>query len=125
MSVLIFVSTLPVMVKAQTKSNYLRIARIVVKPEKLEEYKNALTEGVQTALKEEPGVLMLQAVYEKNNPTHITVFENYANVEAYQLHIQTAHFKKYKTIVADMVISLELTDVAPITIIDKQSLIKM
>lgn len=125
MGVFILVSFLPVMVSAQTTSNYLRIARIVVKPERLEEYKKALTEGVQTALKEEPGVLILQAVYEKNNPTHITVFENYANVEAYQSHIQTVHFKKYKSIVADMVISLELTDVAPISVVDKQRLIKM
>ena len=56
----------------------------------------------------------MYAVYEKSNQTHVTAFEIYADEDAYKLHIQTAHFKKYKSTVQDMVKSLELIDVEPI-----------
>ena len=101
---------------AQAKTPYIRIAKIVVDSSQLENYKAALKEGVETAVHAEPGVLSLYAVYEKSNPAHVTVFEIYASKEAYELHIQTPHFKKYKTSTQHMVKSLELTDVIPIAI---------
>lgn len=103
-------------ISAQNKSNYIRIAKIVVDSTQLEVYKAALKEGVETAVRTEPGVLSLYAVYEKDHPTHVTVFEIYADEDAYKSHIQTPHFKKYKTTVQEMVKSIELTDVAPIVL---------
>jgi len=44
----------------------------------------------------------------------VTVMEVYADPSAYQAHLQTEHFKKYKRITKDMVRSLELVDVVPI-----------
>ena len=101
---------------AQNNSHYMRIAKIVVDSTKLESYKSALKEGIESAVRIEPGVLSLYAVYDKKNPTHVTVFEIYADEKAYQSHIQTAHFKKYKNAAQDMVKSLELVDVAPIAL---------
>ncbi|MDE3250406.1 MAG: antibiotic biosynthesis monooxygenase [Bacteroidota bacterium] len=101
---------------AQTAQHYIRIARIVVDSAQLVQYKAALKEGVKSAIQKEPGVLQLYAVYDKQQPTHVTVFEIYASVHAYQLHIQTEHFKKYKAAVQSMVQSLELTDVEPIAL---------
>ncbi|MBS1607825.1 MAG: antibiotic biosynthesis monooxygenase [Bacteroidetes bacterium] len=106
---------------AQNKSNYIRIAKIVVDSAQLDTYKAALKEGVETAVQKEPGVLMLYAVYAKEHPTQVTVFEIYKDEEAYKTHIQTPHFKKYKNTVATMVKSLELTDVAPIAMKAKQN----
>lgn len=105
---------------AQNKELYVRIAKIVVDSLQLENYKAALKEGIETAIRTEPGVLRMYAMYDKENPTHITVFETYANKEAYQSHIQTAHFKKYKTRTLNMVKSLELIDVVPIAFESKQ-----
>ena len=102
-------------VSAQSE-NYLRIARIVVDSSQLESYKTALKEGIEAAVRLEAGVLSLSAVYEKEHPTHVTVFEIYADLAAYKLHIQTPHFNKYKSAVAGMVKSLELVDVAPIAL---------
>ncbi len=107
---------------AQNDSRYIRIANVIVDSNKLESYKAALKEGIETAMHIEPGVLMLYAVYDKNNPTHITVFEIYADKAAYQYHIQTAHFKKYKSTVESMVKSLTLTDVDAIALQAKQVL---
>jgi quinol monooxygenase YgiN len=94
--------------------HYMRLARIVVDSAQLESYRAALKEGMSTAVKIEPGVISLSAVYEKDRPTHVTVFEIYADENAYKAHIQTAHFLKYKTAVHGMVKSLELVDVSPI-----------
>jgi quinol monooxygenase YgiN len=95
-------------------NQYLRIAHVVIDSAQLDKYRAALKEGIETAVRAEPGVISLYAVYDKNNPTHVTVFEIYADITAYETHIQTAHFKKYKSTVQNMVKSLEMTDVVPI-----------
>ena len=107
-------TSFPESVSAQNKDQVIRLARLVIDSSQLEAYKAALKEGIEAAISKEPGVLTLYAVYEKEHPTHVTVFEIYANLEAYQTHIQTAHFKKYKSTTLSMVKSLELLDMAPI-----------
>ena len=104
---------------AQIKTNYIRIARIVVDSTQLESYRVALKEEIETSVRVEAGVLSLNAVYDKENPTHVTVFEIYADTDGYKAHIQTPHFKKYKTAVDGMVKSLVLTDVMPIALHSK------
>lgn len=101
---------------AQNGQLYVRIAGIVVDSVQLDNYRAALKEHAETAVKQEPGVITLYAVYDKDQPTHVTVFEIYASVSAYQSHIQTPHFLKYKAAVKDMVRSLVLTDVVPIAL---------
>ena len=103
-------------VSAQSKSNYTRIAKLVIDSAQLESYKTALREHAEAAVKLEPGVLMLYAVYDKEQPVNVTVFEIYASVEAYKSHILTPHFLKYKDTVKDMVKSLKLIDVVPIAL---------
>ncbi len=106
---------------AQDNKPYVRIAKIVVDSAQLDNYKTALKEHAEAAVSKEPGVLTLYAVYDKDHPTNITVFEIYASVPAYQSHIQTPHFLKYKSTVKDMVKSLVLTDVVPIALETKPS----
>ncbi|MBV4355710.1 antibiotic biosynthesis monooxygenase [Parasegetibacter sp. MAH-26] len=98
----------------------VRIAKIVVDSLQLENYKTALKENVEASVSKEAGVITLYAVYDKEKPTHVTVLEIYADAEAYKAHLQTDHFKKYKTTVAKMVSSLELTDVIPIAFASKK-----
>lgn len=89
----------------------VRLAKITVDPAQLEQYNAALKEQMSTAVKMEPGVLTYYAVADKSNPSHITILEIYADTAAYQAHILTPHFKKYKATVQNMVKSLELVDV--------------
>ncbi len=105
---------------AQDKTPYMRIAKIKVDSVKLQDYLIALKSQMESALKYEKGVLAYSAVQDKNTPTNIIIFETYASVMAYQAHIKTEHFNKYKTTVADMVRQLELTDVIPIAIQSKK-----
>lgn len=107
---------------AQDKTLVIRIAKLQIDPAQLENYKAAVKEHIETAVRVEPGVLTLYAVYEKNNPSHVTVFEIYANAAAYQAHLQTPHFIKYKTGTKDMVKSLELVETVPIALETKPKL---
>src|SRR5258705_13117928 len=71
---------------AQEKDQIVRLAKLVIDSAQLENYKAVLKEGIETAVRVEPGVLTLYAVSEKNNPNHITILEIYANPAAYQSH---------------------------------------
>jgi quinol monooxygenase YgiN len=106
----------------QDKNRVIRIARLQIDSVQLENYKAAVKEHIETAVRIEPGVLTLYAVYEKNNPTHVTVFEIYADTAAYQSHLQTPHFIKYKTGTKDMVKFLELIETVPIALETKPNL---
>jgi quinol monooxygenase YgiN len=97
-------------IMAQEKAYMYRIARIQVDPAQLDKYNAALKEQMTTAIRLEPGVLSYYAVANKKDPSRITIFEIYADTAAYKAHIETAHFKKYKETVKDMVKSLELED---------------
>jgi quinol monooxygenase YgiN len=64
----------------------------------------------------------LQAVYDKAHPTQVTVFEVYTGEAAYQEHLKSPHFLKYKSVTLKMVKSLELIEVPPIVMEIKSEL---
>lgn len=99
-----------IQLNAQNSNRMYRIAKIKVDANKLVEYKQALQEQMNAAIQLEPGVLSYTAVADKNDITSITILEVYSSFEAYQSHILTSHFRKYKETVKDMVLSLELID---------------
>jgi quinol monooxygenase YgiN len=98
----------------EAQEKYLQLAEIEIDPAQLESYQAAAKEQIEAAIRLEPGVLVLYSVSEKDNPTHIKVFEIYRDADAYQAHLQTAHFKKYKASTATMVKSLKLIRTIPI-----------
>jgi quinol monooxygenase YgiN len=98
----------------ETHQPYVRVAEIEIDPAQIEPYKAAVREQIEAAIRLEPGVLALYSVADKENPSHIWVFEMYADLDAYKSHLETAHFQKYKTITQDMVKSLKLRDTIPI-----------
>ncbi len=101
-------------VVAQDEKQMVRLAKLVIDSAQLESYNTLLKEEIEASVKKEPGVLTLYAVAEKNKPTHITILKIYASDEAYQKHIQTPHFLKYKNGTKDMVKSLELIETTPL-----------
>lgn len=99
---------------AQEKKQIVRMVKLVIDSAQLEKYKVLLMEGIETAVRVEPGVLTLYAVSELNNPTHFTILEIYADANAYNSHLNTSHFLKYKTGTKGMVKSLELVEIVPL-----------
>ncbi len=92
----------------------VRLSTIEVYPEYLNEYMEHAKEVGEVSLRTEPGVLTMYAVSEKGNPCIITILETYANQEAYEKHIVSTHFQKYKQGTLKMVKSLKLTDQTPL-----------
>jgi|tagenome__1003787_1003787.scaffolds.fasta_scaffold19170637_1 quinol monooxygenase YgiN len=98
----------------QNPKQIVQLATLEVDPAQLDAYKAALHEEVEIALRVERGVLRLEAMAEKENPAHITLVEVYADEAAYQAHLQTPHFLRYKTRTKEMVKSLQLARMVPL-----------
>jgi quinol monooxygenase YgiN len=102
-----------------TDQRVVRIAELEIVPSELAAYTALLAEEIAASIEREPGVLMLHAVSLKSEPHHIRLLEVYASRAAYEAHIQTPHFLKYKTATAAMVAALRLIDVDPILLAAK------
>ena len=88
----------------------IRISEIEIEPEYLDEYLSILKEESKASVELEPGVISIFPMYRKENPTDIRILEIYANRKAYETHLETPHFKHYKTTTLKMVKSLKLVD---------------
>lgn len=92
----------------------VRLSKIEVHSEYLEEYMKYAIEVGEISLRTEPGVLTMYAVAEKDNACRITILETYASQKAYKSHIASAHFQKYKQETLHMVKALVLSDQTPL-----------
>jgi quinol monooxygenase YgiN len=101
-------------VLAQENKQVVRLAKLVIDSAHLKAYMVLLKDGIETSVRKEPGVLTLYAVAEKTRPTQITILEIYASQVAYESHIKTPHFLKYKNGTKAMVKSLELVETIPL-----------
>lgn len=107
--------------KPMTADGIVRLSKIEVYPQYLDEYMKYATEVGEVSLRTEPGVLTMYAVGEKENPCKITILETYASREAYETHIASKHFQKYKQGTLHMVKSLQLCDQTPLNNANKIS----
>jgi quinol monooxygenase YgiN len=103
-------------VAREADGQYVQVAEIEVDPAQLDAYRAAVQEQIDAAIREEPGVLVLYAVSEKDDPTRVKVFEIYRDRKAYEAHLGSDHFKKYKAMVEKMVKSLKLVQATPIAL---------
>jgi quinol monooxygenase YgiN len=104
---------------AQKKDMMIRLSEIEIYPLYLSEYKAILKEESSASVNLEPGVLAIFPMYQKNDSTQVRILEIYNDNNAYQSHLKTPHFQKYKTTTIKMVKSLKLIDM---NIIDSESM---
>lgn len=107
----IFMAILSIGAKAQTQM--VRIADIEVYPRYLNDFIKAGKEIATASIQEESGVVCLFPCQLKEDKTRFRVLEIYASPEAYQHHIHTKHFLRYKEQTKKMVKSLKLNDLTP------------
>ena len=105
---------------AASASPMVRIAEIEVDPDQLAAYKAILAEQ-EASVRLEPGVLMLHSVAIAAQPAQIRLLEVYADRAAYEAHIRSPHFLKYKTSTERMVRSLKLIETTPILLCAKSA----
>ena len=99
---------------AQQNDLMVRISELQIDPNYLAEYTAILKEEAEASVRLEPGVLSIFPIYEKDHPTEIRILEIYASRDAYESHLKTPHFERYKTTTLKMVTSLKLVDMAAI-----------
>ena len=97
-----------------TSESIVRLSRITVNPDRLAEYLAFAAECGRRSMAEEAGVLMMYSMQDKAHPEQITILEIYADRVAYERHIKTPHFQKYKQGTLAMVRKLELLDQIPL-----------
>ena len=95
-------------------SMIVRLAEIEVYPEYLKEYLTFANEVDRLSVEREPGVVCLFPMQSAEDSTQIRILEIYASEEAYQRHIKTEHFQKYKQGTMHMVKSLRLPTMQPL-----------
>ncbi len=92
----------------------VRIAEIEVYPQYLQEYLAFANEVDRLSVEREPGVVCLYPMQSADDSTQIRILEIYASDEAYQSHLKTDHFLKYKQGTLHMVKSLKLPTMRPL-----------
>ncbi len=88
----------------------VRMSEIEIYRDSLPAYKAILNEEAEASVRLEPGVISIFPMYQQKDSTQIRILEIYANIEAYQSHIKTPHFLKYKNTTLSMVKELRLID---------------
>jgi quinol monooxygenase YgiN len=109
----------PTAVAGQQTETMVRVSEIEIVPSHLDEYKAILKEEAAASVRLEPGVIAIFPMYQKEHPTQVRILEVYANREAYESHLQTSHFQRYKTTTLRMVKSLKLVDMG---VVDAETL---
>ncbi|WP_037519286.1 putative quinol monooxygenase [Sphingomonas sp. LH128] len=97
------------------------MAELDIDPARLDAYRALLAEEIEASVRLEAGVLSLNAVAVKGSLTQIRILEIYADQAAYEAHLRSPHFLKYKTGTADMIRSLRLVETEPVILCGKSA----
>ena len=87
-----------------------------VKPDKIEAFKVATEENAHNSIIE-PGIARFDVIQQQDDPTRFILVEIYRTAEDPGRHKETAHYKKWRDTVADMMAeprtSIKYTNVYP------------
>ncbi|MGE3151324.1 MAG: carboxymuconolactone decarboxylase family protein [Nitrospiraceae bacterium] len=100
----------------------VRISEIQITPESRAEYLAILEEEARKSVESEPGVVSIFPMTLSDDRTQVRIVEIYKNQAAYESHIASPHFQRYKTSTSQMVTSLKLIDMA---VLDGETMKKM
>ena len=100
-------------------TRYVRVAELQIDPAQAAAFAAATREVGKASVETEEGCIALYAVAEKDNPNLVRVFEIYRDPAAYQVHLQSEHFRKFRESTNAMVTSRKLMDATPISLATK------
>jgi quinol monooxygenase YgiN len=103
--------------RTATEGMLIRLSEIEVEASWLSEYLPILREEAVASVRLEPGVIAIFPMQQQESPTQIRVLEVYATRAAYEAHLQTPHFKHYKTATLQMVKALRLMDMTAVDLL--------
>lgn len=100
----------PITAVAEEFHGMVRIAVLEIKPGYMAEYLAILEEETEASVRLEPGVIAIFPMRETGTETTVKILEIYASQQAYEAHLETPHFLKYKRATLHMVSNLTLID---------------
>ena len=113
--IILFVLVFSITAVAQEDETMIvRLAEIEVYPQYLKEYLEFANEVDRLSVEREPGVVCLFPMQSAEDSTKIRILEIYASEDAYQQHLKTDHFQKYKQGTLHMVKDLKLPTMKPL-----------
>jgi len=98
---------------AEVSASCVRIVELELDPAQVDAFTAALKTEVAASV-EEPGVVAIYSVAEKDHPEHVRLFELYADDAAYKAHQGAAAFTKYKKETGKMIRSRKVIEATPI-----------
>ena len=117
--VLFFICVCGVAMSQNNPSRYVRLAELEIDPAQIDAFAAAAREVGQASVQNEDGCLALYAVAERDNPAHVRVFEIYRDAAAYESHVQTPHFRKFRATTDAMVRTRKLVEANPVSLATK------
>lgn len=93
----------------------VRISEIEVEPAYFDEYLRYAQEVATDSVTKEDGVISIYPMMQIRNKYQIRILEIYKDQAAYDKHIASAHFQKYKQGTLHMVKNLDLVDMYQIS----------
>ena len=101
------------------RDRFVRVAELEIDPAQADAFATAIREVGQASVRSEDGCLLLYAVAEKHDPGRVRVLEIYRDPAAYQAHLLTPHFKKFRAATDAIVKSRRLIDATPLSLATK------
>ncbi|MEO6852930.1 MAG: antibiotic biosynthesis monooxygenase [Rhodoferax sp.] len=101
---------------------YVRWSELEVDPAGLDRFTRLAEENVRETRSTEPGVLAFYWASERVHPNRIRVFEVYADENAYQEHLQSPHFQKFRAGSGPLVTSHQFFEAVPVMLGTKPQL---
>lgn len=107
-------TTAPATPGGSSRGMLVRISEIEIDPDQLAQYRAILKEEAEASVRLEPGVVAIFPMYRRDDPAEVRILEIYASRAAYEAHLKTPHFARYKTTTLPMVKALRLVDMETI-----------
>ena len=102
-----------------SQGRHVRVAELEIDTAQVEAFTAAIREVGQASVRSEEGCLALYVVAEKQDPGRVRVFEIYRDRAAYEAHLLTPHFKKFRATTDAMVRSRKLIEATPLSLATK------
>ena len=88
---------------------FVLMVHLQAKPEQREKFMEIALENAAAARSTEPGCQQFDVVVDPEDPNRIAFYEVYDSKDAFEKHLETAHFKKYLEHAVPLLASRELT----------------
>lgn len=86
-----------------------------IKPGKLQEFLPLMHDNAATSLAEEAGCRVFDVCTDPARPDDVFLYELYASQQAFQDHLQTAHFREFDVAVAPLIVDKAVATYTEVT----------